>query len=283
MINMNDSALWRQAWKEAQANAPLKRHARDESNWVKVWDSTARQYLREILLEEPIYREILNFLVRERCLLPEDSVLDIGCGPGTYTFLFAEFARQVTGVDLSEGMLATLRRDAARRGLANIDLACSPWDSYRPEAKFDLVFGALTPALNNPDSLLKMEQCSRRSCCYVAFGNLDNDPRDALWELLIGEKYHSDAYHITYPLNLLYSIGRKPGLKFFSYDSDTTAMADELIRTYNIYFEMFTPMDDAKRKKISEYILSRSRDGVYRMKMKKVFALLYWNIPEARP
>jgi hypothetical protein len=40
-------------------------------------------------------------------------------------------------------------------------------------------------------------------------------------------------------------------------------------------------MDYTKRKKISEYI--RSRDGVYRMKVKKVFAPLYWNIPEAGP
>jgi len=40
------------------------------------------------------------------------KVLDVGCGTGVMGLLFAEMGHQVTGVDLSEGMMAKAREKA---------------------------------------------------------------------------------------------------------------------------------------------------------------------------
>jgi SAM-dependent methyltransferase len=70
------------------------------------------------------------------------SVLDVGCGPGTIT---ADFAARVTpgtviGIDADEGVVDEARRNAAARGLDNIEFAVA--DVYAldfPDGAFDIV------------------------------------------------------------------------------------------------------------------------------------------------
>lgn len=59
--------------------------------------------------DDPIFRAYARpKLDRIECALPlaGRSVLDVGCGPGTFTALLAERARKVVGCDASEHMLS---------------------------------------------------------------------------------------------------------------------------------------------------------------------------------
>src|SRR5437870_2583581 len=53
------------------------------------------------------------------------SLLDIGCGPGTITADLATRVARVTAVELTEDALALARAEAAERGQSNIDFAVS--------------------------------------------------------------------------------------------------------------------------------------------------------------
>jgi len=54
---------------------------------------------------------------------PSDRVIDVACGTGALTMAMAGRAAHVTGIDLSEDMIITARRTAARRGMTNVTLA----------------------------------------------------------------------------------------------------------------------------------------------------------------
>ncbi len=74
-------------------------------------------------------------------LAPDARLLDVGCGPGTITADLAARvpAGHVTGLDRAPGVLATARRDAAGRGVANVSFTAG--DVYRlpfPDASFDV-------------------------------------------------------------------------------------------------------------------------------------------------
>ncbi|ONF70229.1 class I SAM-dependent methyltransferase [Amycolatopsis keratiniphila] len=71
-----------------------------------------------------------------------DRVLDVGCGTGQTSLLAAERAvrGRVTGVDLSDSMLAQAREDASERQLANIEFVRADAQVHPfPAAGFDVV------------------------------------------------------------------------------------------------------------------------------------------------
>ncbi|MDQ8195512.1 class I SAM-dependent methyltransferase [Coraliomargarita sp. SDUM461004] len=51
----------------------------------------------------------------------DDTVLDVACGPGLVACEFARFAKNVTGIDLTEKMIEEARRRQASEALSNMD------------------------------------------------------------------------------------------------------------------------------------------------------------------
>lgn len=51
---------------------------------------------------------------------PDDTVLDVACGPGLVVCAFAPVVRHATGIDVTPAMLERARILAAERGLANV-------------------------------------------------------------------------------------------------------------------------------------------------------------------
>jgi ubiquinone/menaquinone biosynthesis C-methylase UbiE len=84
------------------------------------------------------------------------KVLDVGCGTGVMGLLFAEMGHQVTGVDLSEGMMAQAREKARAQNLS-IELKAGdaehlPFD----DGSFDVVVNRhLLWTLPHPEIALK--------------------------------------------------------------------------------------------------------------------------------
>ena len=87
------------------------------------------------------------------------AILDLGCGPGLYTELFAHEGHRVTGVDFSENSITYAKNEAARKGLDIAYLQQNYLDLKVPENTFDLVtliytdLGVLNP--DERDILLK--------------------------------------------------------------------------------------------------------------------------------
>lgn len=64
--------------------------------------------------------EALDRIVQMSETGPEDTVLDVACGPGLLACAFARVARHAVGVDITPAMLEQARKTQAEQGLANI-------------------------------------------------------------------------------------------------------------------------------------------------------------------
>jgi ubiquinone/menaquinone biosynthesis C-methylase UbiE len=65
---------------------------------------------------------VLRLIVEAASPRPDDTVLDVACGPGLVVCAFAPHVRQATGIDLTPAMLEEARKAAAQRRLRNIAL-----------------------------------------------------------------------------------------------------------------------------------------------------------------
>ncbi len=156
---------------------------------------------------------------------------------------------------------------------------CSRWEDHEGEEQYDLVFTALSPGITGPETFLKMERYSRRSCCYIGFGDGSNSKLgDDLWELVMGEKKKNNKFNVTYPFNLLHSMGRKPNVRFFERLSPASEPCDEVIKSNLKWLGMFTQMDREKKQTVRDYVKARSTDGQYEYTAKLSLVALYWGV-----
>jgi ubiquinone/menaquinone biosynthesis C-methylase UbiE len=84
--------------------------------------------------------EALNRIVQWAEAGPDDTVLDVACGPGLLACAFARVARHATGIDMTPAMLEQARKLQKEMGLDNV--TWQPGNVYSlpfPQAHFSIV------------------------------------------------------------------------------------------------------------------------------------------------
>jgi ubiquinone/menaquinone biosynthesis C-methylase UbiE len=84
--------------------------------------------------------EALNRIVEWAGTGPDDTVLDVACGPGLLVCAFARAAKHATGVDMTPAMLDQARKLQQEKGLTNVTWL--PGDVYAlpfPQPQFSIV------------------------------------------------------------------------------------------------------------------------------------------------
>lgn len=88
-----------------------------KNEWEEFFDGHAPVYM-----DNPFTRNTLqevDFIIEELRLPPGSRILDIGCGTGRHAIELARRGYQITGVDISSGMLAEAEKAA---GKANVEV-----------------------------------------------------------------------------------------------------------------------------------------------------------------
>jgi 2-polyprenyl-3-methyl-5-hydroxy-6-metoxy-1,4-benzoquinol methylase len=103
------------------------------------FEKYARYY--DLLYQEKNYEQECDFLVqlfKQYSPFPVTSLLEMGCGSGGHAFPLARRGLQVTGFDLSTGMLELARRKKEAVGL-NVDLHQASLTDFQFPKTFDTV------------------------------------------------------------------------------------------------------------------------------------------------
>lgn len=92
----------------------------------------------------PYIQRHVDEVLRFADISPGESVLEVGCGMGRYTFILAQRGVKVEGLDLSPFLLRQLRE--FDEGRYNIPLHCADIFDHPPEldGRFDAVVGFFT-------------------------------------------------------------------------------------------------------------------------------------------
>ena len=261
-------------WNSKRMRHPFFAEGLDDESVSRCWEASSRTYTMGN------YSRIRGDIVAElkRCgtLRTDRTLLDIGCGPGTYAIPMSPLLKHIDCIDSSAGMISRLLMECDRNLIGNIDVKLSDWNTYVPQKAHDIAFTSLCPPTNSPESMLKMEMCAKHKCVYISSSNKDPELSKGLWERL-GKDYSFEGYDTSYPYGFLKEMGRTPKLKMFSDTLTTDRSLDEAvedeIKKYSTYIEVTDDVKQIIRDTLTEY----SEDSRVVTKSEIRAGLLVWS------
>lgn len=113
----------------------------DQNQGTRIWDRNAEEWHRSFGERDPNRSDLLDPLILD--LLGEvkgKRILDAGCGDGYLSRKLARLGARVTGVEISERMLAYAREEQEHESLEiSYHLASCSSLSFLPDSAFDVV------------------------------------------------------------------------------------------------------------------------------------------------
>lgn len=156
--SLNMTPDWNKMWKESSNS--------DKAEELEFWNNFAPTFRKKT--EEPdAYAEKFYEYMETR---PNDTLFDMGCGPGTLAIPFAEKGHEVYAADFSPIMLRQLRIDAEEAGVSDrihtIELNWHEDWSRRELPVCDIAFSSRSLICRDlGDALDKLESVAGRRVC----------------------------------------------------------------------------------------------------------------------
>ena len=243
-------------WEHNRNKHPLIGEKISDIEILRMWDESAKKY------DTSFYSNIANKIINKLDLkgLISGSILDIGCGPGTFSIPFSKKAKNVIALDSSEQMLMRLKETCNSEKIDNISPLLGDCNNIPRDVRCDLVFSSLCPPMNNPESLLKMEKHGF-NFAYVSSANTGTSIETEVWSKL-GKDYSYSGYNTKYPYDFLKSIGRKVELEYFTQKNIIIEPQEETIKKQLRLFSRYHYTSDKIHETIKS-VVSRYSDGEY--------------------
>jgi SAM-dependent methyltransferase len=258
-------------------------YAKDE-RLRNFWEMKAKKYPlpfdKGSLLEAT--ENIIAIMKKRGVMLSGKRVLDIGCGTGTFALPLAHEASSVTGLDISETMLAMFNELVVKYNITNVDAVHASWRDLDITAQgfektFDIVLTAMSMAVMDKDDLTKMEQCSRQWCVYVGWGHKRKNS-------LMEEVFKEHGMMLRPPpgtktmFELLSKMNRQPCLDFIETSWDWEGTVDEAVEDIGGHVELEGYGKVPQQKIIREIIGRHAKNNIVRHTTYVEEGVIVWRV-----
>jgi Phospholipid N-methyltransferase len=247
---------------------PHRAEGKREVDSESYWDQASENYNDKGYL--PMAEEITKHLKDTGILNSNASMAEIGPGTGTFTKRMCDAVRNITCMDVSKKFLQHLEESCAEENISNLIFVHQDWKGYVPNKEHDIVFTALCPVVNNPESILKMEECAKGWCIYVSSIIEDGSVHSEVWKRL-GKEYTYAGHDTHFPYEFLKKHGRSPELIVFPSKRKEIPVEQAM----EMEKKMFESFDYDVDEMIEEIVLSRAENGMVKT-MKRSLGLLIW-------
>lgn len=264
---------WNQQWKMEMESSTWWKAGGDD--WS---EESAKRFYQWIIRPESVKRHAK--MVGRLDIRPQDTVLDIGSGPGTYAIPLARVCKKVIAIDPSKAMLCYLQRYAAEEGLTNIIPMEGNWEDIQPfkdVGEHDIVIASHSLSmLDMKAALKKMNQLARRTAYLFTGAGRRREDHDDLWKKLHGEAYqHGPDYICIY--NILYDMGILANVEIF--DSEYRFSYKDMDEALKRWKKNCQVTDKAWEKILKEYLQRnlKKEEGRLWMIEKQKEVMIWWD------
>ena len=155
-----------------------------------------------------------------------NTLLDVGCGPGTIGLLLAERLKLVYGLDFSRGMLDALMKNAAERGLSNVQAVHRAWeDDWSDVPECDIVVASRSTAVVDMATALAKLNTKALRRVYLTYLVGGHFVAPAVLEA-IGRPQRAPQPDYIYVINILHGMNIHPRLDYIEYNGSLAGIAN---------------------------------------------------------
>lgn len=246
-------------------------------SWYKNYD---RRLNMEDLQKKPEFETEFNRL--KRFINKDSSVLDIGAGLGRLAIPLAKEVRKLTAVEPARVYMNVMKDRAARTGVDNIDFSDNLWSDFQLQEKYDLVYSTWSPAANNPETLMKMNEASRGYCAIEMVASPMNvwDFTGQIYPMIMGEEFRPPGNYLNI-VTTLYDYSIYANLETWQFDKEVRHQTmEEAVEIWKTSLESYTRVTGETEEKLKQFYRSKMNpDGSYTFSLKGgVSCMIWWHV-----
>ncbi len=243
-----------------------------------MWGTQAAMYNQMARMET----EYTQNQLAELLLTPEDTVLDIGCGPGRLSVPIAKRVKAVTSLDVAPQMLAFCEKNAKAAGLDNVTTRLLDWnDAIIGEniQQHDVVIASRSVGMQD---VMKLNAVAKKHVFVLSFAQTPSlkEVRDSFFIGVSDDISHMPpqnrmfGYNVTF--NLLYDMGIDPSVKLitdgFHKDFASRQEAYDDLRTLCNFPK---EKEDVYRSNVDKW-LTQGKDGGFVFRRETKTYVIHW-------
>jgi ubiquinone/menaquinone biosynthesis C-methylase UbiE len=205
----------------------------------------------------------------------EATLLDVGCGPGTFSLRFAPFFKEVIAFDFSSKMIEVLHENAKNKEIKNIKTLIHDMESsWEDIPACDVVLASRCLEVDDIQKVLKELDTHAKKAVYLTYkvgkSYLDEQVLQAM-----GRKITPKPDYI-YLLNVLYNMGIHAELKLiYPQSSSCTTISSEEEYIQSIKWSL-DGISEEEARKAREFYQQCMKDGVAPPLRDERWALIFW-------
>ena len=128
------------------------------------WDERAESMSKKVI-DSPYTAEFISKMNLDGC----ESILDVGCGPGTIALAVADKMKTVSGLDFSKGMLQQFVQNGQQRGV-NVNPIYKSWeDEWYDIERHDIVVASRSIEVRDLRDAIKKLNSKANKAVYVTY------------------------------------------------------------------------------------------------------------------
>ncbi len=235
---------------DGTASPDVSRSAGGIDDKRELWNSRASTFAYK--KRSPYIRDLIAKLPLE----PGDTVLDMGCGPGTLAVPLARLGHRVTAVDFSPRMLEELRAAAGDAGVEVEAVECSWQESWERLPQVDVVVASRSFAVDDFDDPVAKMESKARKFCVVTLPAGDSPWTDVLEAVGRSDPDRRGGEFVAL-VNYLLASGRFPRLDYIEYPhSKGAADLPELVK---MAVKSVMPETPEEAEAVARYVREHAR------------------------
>ncbi|MBC3889069.1 methyltransferase domain-containing protein [Acetobacterium paludosum] len=269
ILKLRDPEYWENIWEKSKTH---RDHPESDgpAYSVELWEKRAEKFKSNVKGERGKKRtdEVIIWLENQGVTLEGMKILDIGAGPGAFSFAFAEKNAEVTALEPTTAMSSFIKEQIQNEGKIGVTVVQESWEDVDVEKMgwteaFDLVFISMCPGVHNAQLFKKAMSCAKKYLYFSGWaGRRDSEAFGELWKELYGEEILMWRSDIIYNLNWLYTQGYNLAFEVKQNarpeELNIESAVEEFMSRLNFYGKDTIDLQE----KVAAFVNARSENGI---------------------